>query len=157
MKNKRDGEWASTTRSPYYRALKTNLIQGTSEDFARAYITALFTIATEEYQKGISVTGKPVKSQKEALKSAMRSIKTSIRYTNPNAGGSIFKKSGESKKRSLIYIKWVQQAEANGELPKGTLKKIIQSEKDWKKRHDEYMKSIPYYMRKFGLADLLKL
>lgn len=94
--------------TPYFKDFLIAFNTGTEKEFARHYALTALALANKYYQEGFETTGKRVRNLKEAFKEAKKTMDKKMKLLNPNKG-SIVGKKGISKRRALLFLKWLKE------------------------------------------------
>ena len=97
-------------QTKYFERLKMAFNTGDEELFVRTYMSAFWSVYTEESQKGKDYLGQGTYTDKQALKRAYSRMKKYTRYLNPNKGSFFkevfgFKSTAETRQ---MYNQWMQ-------------------------------------------------
>ena len=136
-------EYTKSTRSPYYKDLKTYFFKGNEEEFAKQLYTTLFYVAHEYVRQGWSVD--------VAFKKAKQGINTSLKSMNPNVA-SMYKTSKEGKYQSMLFRQWLSKHKDADYL----LARLDEVEIEYMQRMQKYTSMLPHYAKKFNVADMAK-
>ena len=113
----------------------------------------LLSKANNFYYKGITESGKEVKTRAEAFKAAIKSMKTSVTKLNPNKA-FVTAKSGKhranQKKKSLQYLEWLDRSDKK--LSKNLIK--VQNQYDYRVR--KMNKSVVEYLKNTNIINDMK-
>ena len=141
-------------RSKFMQAFKQDFESGrNTKDLGKWYVMCLLSKANNFYYSGITESGREVKTQAEAFKAAVKSMKTSVTKLNPNKA-FVTAKSGKhranQKKKSLQYLEWLDRSDKK--LSKNLVK--LQSQYDYRVR--QMNKSVIEYLKNTNLINDMK-
>ena len=141
-------------RSKFMQAFKQDFESGrNTKDLGKWYVMCLLSKANNFYYKGITESGKEVKTRAEAFKAAIKSMKTSVTKLNPNKA-FVTAKSGKhranQKKKSLQYLEWLDRSDKK--LSKNLIK--LQNQYDYRVR--KMNKSVVEYLKNTNIINDMK-
>ena len=109
-------------RNKYMQAFWQTFESGSKEDLGKWYMMSLFAKANDYYYAGIDEDGFAITSQKDALRKAAKSMRTSVTKINPNKArvtATTRKAKTQQKRKAMQFIKWLDR---NQNLSKGLVK-----------------------------------
>ena len=155
-------------QSKYMRAFREIFESGYEKDalgnsMGKWYMMSLFAKANNFYYTGFDENGMPIDTPKEALKKAVKSMKTTLTNLNPNKA-AVKAKKGKARirqaKKGINFINWLDKKENLSEGLKNLNSQYAYRYELVKKSAEEYIKQgnlekdLKYYG--FSIADLLK-
>ena len=142
-------EIGATKLNKYTTSLKNAFNNGTSKDFADAFVTAYYAKASELYNAG-APTGTRHYTLNQAFKDANTFMKNQLRNLDPsNRPSKGAKRQTVARYRS--WIKWLDRDEN-----KNLKAELGRTTAQYMKKHNDFTKQLRYYIRKHNLKDLAK-
>ena len=109
-------------RNKYMQSFWETFESGSKKDLGKWYMMSLFAKANDYYYAGIDEDGFAVTSQKDAMKKAAKSMRTSVTKINPNKArvtAKTRKAKAQQRKKAMQFLKWLDR---NENLSKGLVK-----------------------------------
>ena len=139
---KPDAEYEKTTRSPYYKHLRTVFMTGTPEEFTKTYFATSMAVAHSflRDRKAFSID--------EAFKKAQREIEKQIKAMNPNRAS--FLKQTKDKRKPEMWLLWLSKHPRAKEI----MPELRKLEADYIKKVKLIQSQMPYHARKLNVTNM---